>query len=256
MHTPRLVLITGNDLRHTHFIRRLNHCFPVEAVFTEGKDYPPLPSASEEARDAWDWFFERRRRYEQRVFEPSRQLPRLNEPQTVHLSPGALNTDTTLERLQHIDPDLILLFDCGLVGSTLLERFSGRILNLHVGLTEAYRGSSCNFWPIHDERLDCLGATILKIDAGIDTGAIVEEGRIDIEPGDDEQSLMGKTILLGVDLMIEAVQRWQEDRPARIPEQGGTLCRRKDFDASAVLRVRRLVESPRWQELIAAAGRG
>lgn len=257
MHALRLVLITGNDTRHTYFIRRLNQHFPIHTVFVEGKNYPPPPMRTEEAREAWSWFFERRMDYERRTFEPARQLPRVNEPQAVHLSPGGLNTDTTLERLQHTGPDLVLLFDCGLVGRTILEHFSGRILNLHVGLTEAYRGSSCNFWPIHDERLDCLGATILRIDAGIDTGAIVAEGTIGIDPSDDEQTLMGKTVILGVDMMIDVIRRWQEDDlPAREPEKAGTLCLRKDFDAEAVLRVRKLVESPRWQELLSRFSRG
>ncbi|MCF8720911.1 formyl transferase [Nitrospina gracilis] len=251
MQSPRLVLVTGDDLRHEYFIRRINARFAVHSVFAESKHYPSQPFATKEAERAWLWFFERRQEYEQREFAPVRDWPRANHPVYETLQPGDLHVDSFLKKLKRIDPDLILLFDCGLVGQSLLNAFPGRILNLHVGLTEEYRGSSCNFWPIHDERLDCLGATILKIDPGIDTGAILEQGTVTVEPGDDEQSLIGKTLKLGVELMEKVVSQWRSGGwKARPPESPGVLFQRKDLNPEAMLTVRRLVEGPRWQSLL------
>lgn len=252
MHSPRLVLITGPELRHEYFVRHINRHFAVDLVLLESKEYPPTPAASKEAQAAWHWFFERREQYEEEKFAFVRDLPRVNQPVYADLSADELNSDRLRHQLQDIDPDLILLFDCGLIGGDLMEAFPGRILNLHVGLTEAYRGSSCNFWPIHDERLDCLGATILQINPGIDTGAILDQSTVTVETDDDEQSLMAKTLVLGVERMLEVVRRWQRGaRTAHRPERDGILCQRKDFKPEAVLRVRKLVESPRWETLVA-----
>ncbi|MGP0630533.1 formyltransferase family protein [Nitrospina sp. 32_T5] len=255
MQSPRLTLITGNDLRHEYFIRRINARHPVQSVFIESKNYPPLPSTTTEAEKAWDWFFQRRKEYEEREFAPARNWPGVNRPVYEPLQPDGLKREGFLEKLQCTAPDLILLFDCGLVGEPIINAFPGRILNLHVGLTEEYRGSSCNFWPIHDERLDCLGATILKIDPGIDTGAILAKDTVNIDPGDDEQSLIGKTIKLGVELMEGVLKQWQSgDWQAHTPESPGVLFQRKDLGPEAMLTVRRLVEGPRWQQLLAQHG--
>ena len=87
-----------------------------------------------------------------------------------------------------------------------MDRFPNRILNLHVGISGHYRGSSCNFWPIYDERLEYLGATLLTINSGIDTGEILAQATIEIEEDDTEQSLMGKTLILGADLTIHFIR--------------------------------------------------
>ncbi|HEX3359311.1 MAG TPA: formyltransferase family protein, partial [Tepidisphaeraceae bacterium] len=52
----------------------------------------------------------------------------------------------------------------------LVER---RALNIHMGVSPYYRGSSTNFWAMYDGRPDLVGATIHLLSRGLDSGAML-----------------------------------------------------------------------------------
>ncbi len=248
---PHLVLITGPDLRHRYFVNRLNREFPIECVFVEQLPYPEFNSCAPKDRGAWEWFFHRRDEYEKRAFAESDGWSFKNTPRVISIPAGALNSADTLKSIQAQHPGLIILFGTSLVGQPLLDDFPDRILNLHVGISGKYRGSSCNFWPIHDGRLDCLGATLMKINAVIDAGEILAQKTIDIEARDTEQTLMGKTLILGADLTLRILHQGLERGWTPSPqERKGKLFLKSDFKPEAIARVREMVEGGRLASLI------
>jgi len=250
--TPNLVLMTGSDLRHQYFINRLNREFPVACVFIESLSYPEVHASSPKAQAAWDWFFTRRDEYEAKTFADSKTWPLKNNPRVVQVPEGSINSADTLKSIQDQQPDLIILFGTSLIGPFVLERFPDRILNLHIGISGQYRGSSCNFWPIHDERLDCLGATVMRINIGIDTGEILAQETLALEERDTEQTLMGKSLILGVDLTIKAVHQWMKGNRSPLPlETNGKLFLKNDFKPEAIARVKERVEGGHLTALIA-----
>ncbi len=247
----KIVLITGPDLNHQYFVNCLSREFPVECVFVEEVTYPDFTSPFKEHQEAWEWFFRRRREYEENHFAPSKLQAPKNLPKSIPIASGQLNSTHTLKALEALQPDLIVLFGTSLVGQNIMNRFANQILNLHIGLSGKYRGSSCNFWPIYEGKLDCLGATLLKIDAGIDTGEILAQKTIEIEENDTEQSLMGKSLILGVDLTIQVVHKWFKDQCEVLPlERKGKLFQKKDFTPEAVFKVREMVESGHLASMI------
>lgn len=241
---PKIAIITGPDLRHRYFCRRINHHFPIELILVEQVSYPDLRPDSQEEQAAVDWFFQRRADYEQAVYGPCEQLTQKNSPPVLDIPDGQLNTRQTRDAIHSVTPDLILLFASGILDSSLLSDFPDRFLNLHVGLSNHYRGSSSNFWPIHDGRLECLGATIIKVDPGIDTGDILAQTTFPLRAEDDEQTLMGNSLVEGTTLMIQAIQnRLIENPPTHFPKPNGRLFLKKDFNSNAILKVRNIVES-------------
>ena len=247
----KIALITGPDLRHRYFVNRLNREFSIECVFLEEVTYPNFTPGLPKHREAWEWFFRRRKEYEQNTFADSELWARKNQPQIIPIATGQLNSTNTLKTLQAQQPEIIILFGSSLIGREIMDRFPNRIINLHVGLSGEYRGSSCNFWPIYDGRLDCLGATLLRINAGIDTGEILAQGTIEVEKGDAEQSLMGKPLILGMDLTIQVVHQWFQGDWAPLPlEQNGKLFLKKDFTPEAVSKVKEMLESGHLTSLI------
>jgi methionyl-tRNA formyltransferase len=250
---PKIALITGPGLNHRYFINRLNREYTIECVFIEEVTYPNFTADSQEHQEAWEWFFRRREEYEQNTFTISASWTRKNEPTIIPIPTGQLNSADTLKSLQAQQPDIIILFGSSLIGRDIMECFPNRIFNLHVGLSGKYRGSSCNFWPIYDGRLDCLGATLLKINAGIDSGEILEQETISIVEGDTEQSLMGKSLIMGVDLTIQALDQWFKGKQEISPlERNGKLFQKKDFTPKAVFKVKKMVESSQLSSLIKA----
>src|SRR4051812_43356048 len=52
----------------------------------------------------------------------------------------------------------------------LVER---RAINIHMGVSPYYRGSSTNFWAMYDRRPQYVGATIHLLSSGLDSGPIL-----------------------------------------------------------------------------------
>ena len=250
---PKIALITGPGLNHRYFVNRLNREFLIECVLVEEVSYPNFTSKSQKYEEAWKWFFRRRKEYEEKVFSDSELWPKKNQPEIIPIATGQLNSAGTLKVLKDRQPEIIILFGSSLIGQKIMEDFPDKIINLHVGISGQYRGSSCNFWPIYDGRLDCMGATVLTINAGIDTGEILAQSTIKLKEGDTEQSLMGKSLILGMDLTTQVVRQWFQGQCPPLPlERNGKLFQKKEFTPEAVLKVKEMVENGQLAALIKA----
>ncbi len=237
-----ILVITGEDLRHQYFVNQLNAHFPLAAVLTETAAYPTPPPGSAEEKNAWDWFFTRRKDYESRVFAAVNGP--LNQPPVIKIPKGQLNSLQTMNIINEFNPGFIAIFGTSMLQGALLAEYPGRIFNLHVGLPEFYRGSSCNFWPIHDKQLEKLGAAVHLTNEGIDKGQIAAKAAVELDDNDDEQSLVCKTLLVGVQLMIATIRNWKNKTLNFSPlTKPGKLYLKKEFTPHAVLRVRQMVES-------------
>jgi len=246
-----IVVITGADPRHQYFIDRLAESFQLSAVFCESPHYPTPSFTNDDDRKVWDWFFNRREEYELKNFESHKSKSQKNIPPTTTLQAGEIHSEKFIDKLQRLKPDFIAIFGTSIFQSLYLENFSSITFNLHLGLPQYYRGSSCNFWPIHDLQLEHLGATVHQINSGIDTGMIAVQKHTPLETGDDEQTLAGKTILIGVQLMIDVIHRWQNGTLELTPsDMAGPLYRIKDFDTRSIARVKEFVQTGQLKDQI------
>ena len=247
----KIVVLIGDDLRHQYFLFQLNSKHSISAVFIEKSEYPQPIAETENEKKAWTWFFERRKTAEHETITPTLNIKTLNSPDIFHVKKNGLNSLDTLTRLKKISPDFIACFGIGLLHETILSNFPDIIFNLHVGIPEYYRGSSCNFWPIYNSDLKNLGATVHLIEKGIDTGKIAGAKSIILEPKDNEQTLMLKTLQGGTQLMEETIDKWKKGRLSlKQQTRKGRLYKMKDLKPIAILKVKNMVESGELQYLI------
>jgi folate-dependent phosphoribosylglycinamide formyltransferase PurN len=153
--------------------------------------------------------------------------------------------------IRKFNPTKIIIFGTSLLGSKYLKLYPDRIWNLHVGLSQYYRGSSCNFWPIYDLKPQFLGATVHFVGKGIDDGNIVIQNTIALDKNDSEFVLMTKPIILGTKLMIESIKRINPDLTMnKNPQNNRKLYQIKDFNPKAVMKVKNLVDSGKLKRKI------
>jgi methionyl-tRNA formyltransferase len=70
--------------------------------------------------------------------------------------------------------DLYVVFGASWIKGPLLEFLVQKgAVNIHMGVSPYFRGASCNFWAIHDDRADLVGATIHVLTAGLDSGPML-----------------------------------------------------------------------------------
>jgi methionyl-tRNA formyltransferase len=132
-------------------------------------------------------------------------------------------------------PDVVLVFGTGILREPFLSAFSGRIINIHLGLSPYYRGAGTNFWPLVNRQPEYVGATIHYLDAGIDTGPILMHVRPSIEHGDGPHDVGNKTIAAAAQALLRAASAHVAGTAHAVAQwPGGRLYQRKDFSADAV----------------------
>ena len=60
----------------------------------------------------------------------------------------------------------------------------GRCLGGHPGITPKYRGVHSPFWAAYQDDWENIGYSVFWVDGGVDTGDILEQGKLEIEEGD------------------------------------------------------------------------
>ena len=135
-------------------------------------------------------------------------------------------------------PDVVAVFGTGLLGRGIIDRFGGRIINIHLGLSPYYRGAGTNFWPLVNREPEYVGATILYLDAGIDTGPIIGHVRPEVARDDGPHDIGNKAIVAAAYGLQAAMRAHIAGRIRAVPQSDkGRLYQRKDFSAAAVRRL-------------------
>ncbi len=126
------------------------------------------------------------------------------------LQPMRLREPEVLEQLQKWTPDLIVVAAFGqILRSEVLNLPAHGCINVHASLLPRWRGAA----PIQA----CLingdretGVTIMKMDAGIDTGPLLNQKTTAIGPDETAGDLADRLAQLGAELLIETLPGYLE----------------------------------------------
>ena len=235
----RIGLITSDQARHRYLAKFLNDTMKLSGVVFECK--PELNPASQQSDNlAVREYFYDRARFEERYFgnEDQKCLP---SDSVKSIQWGELASPGVYSWIRDLALDVIILFGSSIVKDPLLSEYQGRIINMHLGLSPYYRGSSTNFWPLVDGMPECVGVTIHHAVLKVDAGRILAQARPDPEETDVSHDLGCKTIHKGCELLVQILHEIDEGRELEgKPQAGeGTLCKRKDFTVDALARMQR-----------------
>jgi methionyl-tRNA formyltransferase len=125
--------------------------------------------------------------------------------------PVKIRATKWLEAIKEMQPDVIVVAAYGqIIPQSILDIPQHGCINVHASLLPKYRGAS----PIHFALLEGAtktGVTIMKMDAGIDTGPILSQREIPIKPADNLESLHDALAKLGADLLVETLPKYLSD---------------------------------------------
>lgn len=79
-------------------------------------------------------------------------------------------------------------------------------VNVHLGMAPDYRGEHTLFMPLLRGDYDRIGATLHRIDAGVDTGAVLARVFPELEPRDDETTLLIKSLQMIAKALVDFVK--------------------------------------------------
>lgn len=97
-----------------------------------------------------------------------------NKIKQLSIKLGDLNRLTYSHLKEALSSDYYVVFGSSFIKGWLIDFLMERkAINIHMGLSPYYRGSSCNFWALYDENPNHVGATIHLLSKGLDSGEIL-----------------------------------------------------------------------------------
>jgi phosphoribosylglycinamide formyltransferase 1 len=96
-----------------------------------------------------------------------------------------------------------------IVGSTLLETFPERVINIHPSLLPSFPGLHAQRQAL-EHGVKVTGCTVHLVTAGVDEGPILTQAAVPVLDGDTEESLSDRILEQEHRILVEAVNRMAE----------------------------------------------
>lgn len=125
----------------------------------------------------------------------------------------------TLDWIRSKSPDAVFRSAFGIIREPMLSIAPQGVLSYHHGNIRRYRGQPVAFWELYHGEGE-VGVTIQRLNAGLDSGAIVREIAVPIRRNDSWSSLYQRTYDASFELLRDACLACDEPgfEPLAIPE--------------------------------------
>jgi len=121
------------------------------------------------------------------------------------LQPLKAREETFVAELRALRPDLIAVAAFGqILPQSILDLPRLGCLNVHTSLLPKYRGAAPIQWALANGETE-TGVTIMKMDAGLDTGDILTQCTTPIDPADNGETLHDRLAQLGAELLVATI---------------------------------------------------
>ncbi|MBQ9902225.1 MAG: methionyl-tRNA formyltransferase [Clostridia bacterium] len=168
-----ITVFTSNQPRHLSLIHSLaSIADKVYAIQECNTVFPGELKGFFDTSDVMNRYFQRVRAAEKEVFGSIRFL----SGNIAHL---ALKEDDLNKVSQEIlapalQSDVYIVFGASYIKGWLIDfLIEHKAINIHMGVSPYYRGSSCNFWAAYDGNPGLVGATIHLLGKGLDSGDMI-----------------------------------------------------------------------------------
>ncbi len=104
-----------------------------------------------------------------------------------------------MQTIQSYQVDLVVLAGCMVVmPKAMIEAYPNRIINIHPALIPSFCGTGFHGLHVHEEVLKrgvkVTGATVHFVDEGTDTGPIILQKAVDVQPDDTPETLQRRVM--------------------------------------------------------------
>lgn len=126
------------------------------------------------------------------------------------MQPTNLKDEAFVEELKNLDANLQVVVAFRMLPKVVWQIPKYGTFNLHASLLPQYRGAAPINWAIINGEKK-TGATTFFIDEKIDTGAIIANKEIPIDPAEDAGTLHDKLMDIGSELVLETLELIEKD---------------------------------------------
>jgi hypothetical protein len=170
----RITVFTSNQPRHLSLIERLaSVADEVYAVQECNTVFPGRVPDFFKRSDVMQRYFAKVIDAEREVFGEPR-FPAATNVRQLPVKMGDVNLMPLSSFGPALDADVFVVFGATYIKGDLCDHLvARRAVNIHMGVSPYYRGSSTNFWAMYDRRPEYVGATIHLLTKGLDSGPML-----------------------------------------------------------------------------------
>lgn len=118
---------------------------------------------------------------------------------------ASVNGDRAATVLRDMGPSVVVVNGTRIIQRSLLDAVDAPFVNMHAGITPAYRGAHGGYWALVSGDLAHSGVTVHRVDAGIDTGVVLGQATIAPTAADSFATYPLLQLAAGLPLLIRAV---------------------------------------------------
>ncbi|QPC92457.1 formyl transferase [Mesorhizobium sp. INR15] len=118
---------------------------------------------------------------------------------------SSANASECLDAIAKLQPSVVFLAGCRMLTRETLSKIPCPVINYHAGITPKYRGMNGGYWALVSDDADNFGATVLLVDAGVDTGGALRQVRGKPERRDSISSYALRQAAFSRDICVEAI---------------------------------------------------
>lgn len=179
----KLFWIGGSHPRHLYYINTIARHYPLAGAIVEIREHlMPQPPEGLAERDRQNFIrhFGNREQAERKYFG-EQSLPSCPLLKVTH---ETLNTQESVDFILSVEPEIVLVFGCGMIRDPLFSALPRHTVNLHLGLSPRYRGAATLFWPFYFMEPTYAGSTFHYIVSEPDAGEIIHQVVPELYPED------------------------------------------------------------------------
>ena len=193
----KIAILTTQTGHHTWFVKKLKSFF--DDIFCLVETVQKSPKF-----DTHHCFEVHRELYEKKFFFNNQDFQIYDICETKNVK--SVNDALARQYLMHFSPDMIIVFGTGKISSYLIEKYRRKIINLHGGDPEHYRGLDSHLWAIYHEDWDNITTTLHILNEQLDDGEIIEKAKLDLSRIKAIEELRALNTEACVQLTLEALQ--------------------------------------------------
>ena len=189
----KLILLTGNELRHLYFACFLSSYKNIDLKFVVHESNIKLTRNILYKKDKIiKKHVDLRTKTEIKDFKKFIKLNKKYE--SINIKNGNINKEKIINLIKMKEFDYIISYGCSIISSEFINKFKNKIFNIHLGLSPYYKGSGTNFFPFVNKELQFCGSTIMQISKKIDGGKIIHQIRPEFNINDNIHTIGNKII--------------------------------------------------------------
>ena len=214
----KVTLFSSNQPRHLHLATELSRVAETVYLVSEVNTiFPGQVGDFFKKSDTMQEYFQHVINAERKVFGDIGFLP--DNVRTLSIKSGDLNMLSQAQLEQALGSGVFVVFGASYIKGWLIDYLVGReALNIQMGISPYYRGSSCNFWALYDNNPAYVGATIHMLSRGLDSGPMLFHCIPNLIEGDTPFDLTMRSVAAAHKGLVDAIESGEIFSMPRVPQ--------------------------------------